>query len=308
VAVKRWTRHRSQNAQSAQAAQAGGAPAAEAKAAESAGASEAGASKSVLEAHDLACGYHGVAVVEGFNAHVETGSVFCLLGPNGVGKTTLFKTILGLLPRISGSVTLDGRDINDMDPTELARSIAYVPQRHSPPFAFTVRDVVMMGAIAQRGIFGSAARGDAEAADQILADLGVLKLADRVYTELSGGERQMVLIARALAQNPRFLMMDEPTSSLDYGNQVQVLKCVRRLADSGLGVIMTTHFPEHIAECKAQGTLVMPGGGFVSGDAREVLTPEHLRDAYGIEVAVMDVEYTSHEVTHDITVCQPLMD
>lgn len=258
----------------------------------------------ILEAQDLSCGYGSKVVVSGFSAKIETGTVFCLLGPNGVGKTTLFKTILGLLPRLGGTVTLDGRDVKHLSSVELAHDIAYVPQHHTPPFAFSVRDVVMMGAVAQRGMFGSPTHSDRTLADEILASLGVEHLADRSYTELSGGERQMVLIARALAQKPQFLMMDEPTSSLDFGNQVQVLKCVRRLANEGLGVIMTTHFPEHLAECNANGTLVMRGSRFVTGDAHTVLTPEHLRDAYGIDVAVMDVTYEGHP----ITVCQPIMD
>lgn len=259
----------------------------------------------VLECSHLDCGYRARTVVSDFNATIKSGTVFCLLGPNGVGKTTLFKTVLGLLPKKSGSVTLNGRDIGSMSPTEIARYIAYVPQRHSPPFAFQVRDVIMMGAIAQRGMFSSARSDDGSLADEIMDSLGISKLATRVYTELSGGERQMVLIARALAQHPRFLMMDEPTSSLDFGNQVQVLKCVRRLADDGLGVIMTTHAPEHLAECNADGTLIMPqGNGFVTGNSREVLTPEHLHEAYGIDVAIMDVDYHGK----GLTVCQPLMD
>lgn len=258
----------------------------------------------ILDVQDLSCGYGAKRVVSGFSATIETGTVFCLLGPNGVGKTTLFKTILGLLPPQGGKVFVDGRDTAKMSSMELAHVIAYVPQNHVPPFAFTVRDVVTMGAVAQRGMFSSPRAEDRDLAQSILEDLRVERLADRIYTELSGGERQMVLIARALAQKPQFLMMDEPTASLDFGNQVQVLRCVRRLADTGLGVIMTTHFPEHLAECRARGTLVLHDNRFVTGEAREVLTPEHLHEAYGIDVAVMDVDYNGH----DLTVCQPIMD
>lgn len=258
----------------------------------------------ILEVRDLCCGYRDKRVISDFSATIETGTVFCLLGPNGVGKTTLFKTMLGLLPPQGGNVLVDGRDTAKMSSMELARVVAYVPQNHVPPFAFSVCDVVMMGAVAQRGMFGSPTRADRELADQILEELHVEHLRDRVYTELSGGERQMVLIARALAQRPQFLMMDEPTSALDFGNQVQVLKCVGRLADEGLGVIMTTHQPEHLAECRARGTLILRGNRFVTGDAREVLTPENLQEAYNVQVAVMDAEYQGHEVM----VCQPLMD
>ena len=258
----------------------------------------------ILEIKDLSCGYKDKVVVSGFTATVETGTVFCLLGPNGVGKTTLFKTILGLLPCKGGEVLVDGSDTAKMSSMELAHVIAYVPQNHVPPFAYSVRDVIVMGAVAQRGMFGSPTGQDRSLADEILGELGIERLRDRVYTELSGGERQLVLIARALAQRPKFLMMDEPTSALDYGNQIRVLKCVRRLADSGLGVIMTTHQPEHLAQVRGRGTLILHGSRFVTGDAREVLTPENLREAYDVEVAVMDVDYRGRE----LMVCQPLMD
>ena len=144
---------------------------------------------------------------------------------------------------------------------------------------------------------------DRDLADAILAELGVSKLADRVYTELSGGERQMVLIARALAQKPRFLMMDEPTSALDFGNQVRVLRCVRHLADEGLGVIMTTHQPEHLAQCRARGALILDKNSFVTGDAREILTPDNLAAAYDVEVAVAELPYRGRS----LLACQPLV-
>lgn len=268
------------------------------------GAEPAAASKSALVIENLVCGYGSKRVVEGFSARIETGEVFCLLGPNGVGKTTLFKTILGLLPRMGGKVALDGRDTARMNSEELAHSVAYVPQNHVPPFAFSVRDVITMGAVAQRGMFSSATATDRELADAILAELGVSKLADRIYTELSGGERQMVLIARALAQRPRFLMMDEPTSALDFGNQVRVLRCVRHLADEGLGIIMTTHQPEHLAQCRARGTLILDSHTFVTGDAREVLTPENLAAAYDVEVAVADLPYKGRT----LLACQPIVE
>lgn len=258
---------------------------------------------SVLDIRDLACGYGGKRVVEGFTACIQTGEVFCLLGPNGVGKTTLFKTIMGLLPRMGGQVLLNGRDVAHMLSAELARHIAYVPQSHVPPFAFTVRDVVMMGAVAQRGMFGSPTSADRDLADSILGELGVSKLAGRVYTKPSGGERQMVLIARALAQGPRFLMMDEPTSALDFGNLVRVLRCVRHLADEGLGVIMTTHQPEHLAQCRARGALILDSRTFVTGEAREILTPENLAAAYDVEVAVADVPYRGRT----LLACQPIV-
>ena len=245
----------------------------------------------ILSVEHLACGYGSKRVLGDFSVEVATGTIHCLLGPNGVGKTTLFKTMLGLLPRMGGAVKVDGRDTLAFSPQELARVIAYVPQAHTPPFAFTVRDVVVMGRMAHMGLFASPRSRDYDAADRSMERLGITHLASRVYTELSGGERQMTLIARALAQQPRFLMMDEPTASLDFGNQAQVLTAVRNLAEDGLGVIMTTHVPDHLFQCEARGTLLMRGGSYLEGSADELLTEENLSRAYGIDVMVLDAPW-----------------
>lgn len=249
------------------------------------------------------CGYGTKVVVSEFSAVVESGQVFCLLGPNGVGKTTLFRTVLGLIPRLGGSVFIDGADMASLSDKERALLVGYVPQAHTPPFAFSARDVVAMGCLAGKGLFASVAADDYRAADDIMEDLGIEGLGERSYTQLSGGERQMVLIARALAQRPRFLMMDEPTASLDFGNQVQVLSAVKRLAGQGIGILMTTHAPDQVAQCQACGALMMPGGAYVSGDADVLLDPVQLGKAYGVECAVVDVEYRGSRMR----MCQPLL-
>lgn len=257
----------------------------------------------ILSVEHLACGYGDRSVIEGFSAQVETGSIHCLLGPNGVGKTTLFKTILGLIPRKGGKVLIDGKDTGEFSPKQLARVIAYVPQAHVPPFAFTVRDVVVMGRIAHMGVFASPGAGDYACADEAIERLGIGKLVDRVYTELSGGERQMTLIARALAQQPKFLMMDEPTAALDFGNQAQVLSAVNHLSETGLGVIMTTHVPDHLLQCNASGTLLLRDGEYLRGDAKELLTVENLQRAYGIEVMVLESTWQGELVRF----CRPVV-
>lgn len=259
---------------------------------------------SVLEISNLTCGYGTREIVSDFSASIRCGEVFCLLGPNGIGKTTLFKTVLGIIPRLGGNVTVDGRPLEDYDERKRAQLIGYVPQAHTPPFAFTVRDIVVMGRIAHVGMFASPTTQDYELADSILETLGLQKLSNRIYTELSGGERQMVLIARALAQQPTFLMMDEPTSNLDFGNQARVLKTVRRLAGEGLGIIMTTHFPEHVAQCRGRGTLLMRGNRRVDGGIDDLLTAETLQQAYGIDCLVADVASAGRTMK----VCQPIID
>ena len=240
---------------------------------------------------DVSAGYEGCAVISGFSLTVRPGQIHCLLGPNGVGKTTLFRTALGLLPLLAGRVTVDGRDTASLSDREMARLVAYVPQAGAAPFAFTVRDVVAMGRLSRMGAFASPSRSDYRAVDGVLDRLGITGLAGRSYTELSGGERQMVLIARAVAQEPEFLMMDEPTAALDFGNQAQVLRCARELADGGIGIIMTTHTPDHLHMCGATGTLVMRGGTYLQGTADELLTEANLSRAYGTGVMVVDASW-----------------
>jgi iron complex transport system ATP-binding protein len=257
----------------------------------------------IIELENLSCGYGGRAVVAGVSASVASGEVFCLLGPNGIGKTTLFKTILGLLPPIKGRVFIGGADAAKMSPKEIARVIGYVPQSRPPPFAFRVSDVIVMGRLSRIGTLSAPQRHDYAAADRVTRRLGIEHLSGKLYTELSGGERQMVLFARALVSEPSFLMMDEPTSNLDFGNQSIVLKDIRRFAAEGMGVIMTSHFPEHAFLCGARAALMSPAGGFLVGDASEVITEKNMSAAYRAQVAVASMPYRGAE----LHCCQPIL-
>ncbi|MDR0525453.1 MAG: ABC transporter ATP-binding protein [Spirochaetaceae bacterium] len=256
-----------------------------------------------IELKGLSCGYGKKPVIRGFSAAVSSGEIYCLLGPNGIGKTTLFKTILGFLPALEGSITIDKKDARCLKPKDFARLIGYVPQSHSPPFAFSVLDVVVMGRAAHLGAFATPKESDYRYAKNALETLGIPRLENKLYTQLSGGERQMVLIARALAQEPAFLMMDEPTSNLDFGNQAKVLEHIITLAGQNLGVILTTHYPEHVLMLKTKVSLLQKNGAALNGNAREVLTEKNLSETYGISVAVMDVPYQNR----NLPFCQPLL-
>jgi len=246
-----------------------------------------------LAAEQLGFGYRGRRVGSGVSLDIRNGEVLCLLGPNGGGKTTLMKTLLGLLPPIAGRVRLDGRDIAEMSRRELARIIGYVPQAHLAFFPFTVSDVVLMGRNAHIGLFAAPSRADRVVAERALATLGVAHLGERVYTEISGGERQLVLIARALAQEPRILIMDEPTASLDFGNQLRVLQQIAALARSGIAVVFSTHDPDHVFLCGDRVALLHDGGMEAVGAPEAVVTAEALKRLYGVEVQV--VELPDHE-------------
>jgi iron complex transport system ATP-binding protein len=241
-----------------------------------------------LQVRNVTCGYGGRPAVRDASLELSSGEVLCVLGANGSGKTTLFKAILRLRRLDAGRVLLDGEDISAWSGRRSAQAFGYVPQAHTPPFPFSVRDVVLMARTAHLGVFGSPGKRDAAIADEALETLGVARLADALYTEISGGERQLVLIARALAQQPRVLVMDEPTSNLDFGNQLRVLRQVRELAGRGLGLLMTTHFPDHAFLCASRVAVMKSGRILASGLADDVLTAERLSAVYGVPLRIVE--------------------
>lgn len=238
----------------------------------------------ILEARDLAIGYRGRVVGQGLDVSVGQSEVLALLGPNGGGKTTLLKTLLGLLPPLSGEVRLDGRPLNALSLRERARLVAYVPQVHAGTFAFTVGEVVLMGRSAHGGLLSAPSARDREAAAEAIARMGIGHLAARPYTLISGGERQLALIARALAQEPRVVVLDEPTASLDFGNQGRVMREMGALAASGLAVAFSTHDPNHALRHAGRALLIRDGACLAAGDAADVLTPAHLSALYATGV------------------------
>lgn len=258
----------------------------------------------VLEAHDLTCGYKGTPVLEHVNLRVESGRITCLLGPNGVGKTTLFKTLLGFLPAIAGQVRVDGTERAAFNRRQFAQKVSYVPQSHEPPFPYSVMDMVLTGCVSRLGILSSPQRKDYERAARMLDELGISHLADRSYTELSGGEQQMTLIARSLMQDARILMMDEPTAALDFGNQVSVLSCIRAMAGRGHGIIMTSHNPDHAFLCCSDAVLITRDRHIMAGPVDDVVTEENLERAYGIHVRITNA---TDDEGNPVKTCVPML-
>ena len=250
----------------------------------------------MLQAINLSIGYEHRRVASGIDLMVRRGEVLCLLGPNGAGKTTLFKTLLGLIPAQSGEVTIDGRPIAALARAELARSMAYVPQAQVMEFAYTVLDLVLMGRTAHLGPFSAPGRRDHERARAALADLGIADLAEAEANRISGGQRQLCLIARALAQDALLLVMDEPTASLDLGNRLLVLERVRALKQQHFGVVFSTHDPDQARELATMVAVIANGGLVAYGTPEDTLTGPILSSVYGVDVVVERTESGRHVV------------
>jgi iron complex transport system ATP-binding protein len=235
----------------------------------------------------LSIGHGRTVIGRDLSLAVAQGEIVCLLGPNGCGKTTLFRTLLGLIPPLAGQVTLGGRGLSTLTRADIARAMAYVPQAHVPPFPYQVAEVVLMGRTARMRPLAAPSSTDHAAARAALARLGIADLADADYSRLSGGQRQMVMIARALAQEAPVLVMDEPTASLDFGNQARVLARIADLARAGgHAVILSTHDPDQAFALNARVILMHEGAILAEGPPEQVLTPERLSQVYGVPVAV----------------------
>ncbi|MBN2056524.1 ABC transporter ATP-binding protein [bacterium] len=218
---------------------------------------------------------------------VSPGEVMALVGPNGAGKTTLIQLLSGALKPASGEVRLAGRSLFDLNPKERARHVALVPQSHAAVFPYTVEEIILMGRNPYMGTFAVPGVKDRAMVVKVLAALGMTRLQPRPYTKLSGGERQLVLIARALAQESGVLLLDEPTAHLDFRNQIMILETVRRLAVERRSVVLMSMHDPNMAAWYADRAAVMSAGRIVSCDSPErVITPAILGEAYGIRIQV----------------------
>jgi iron complex transport system ATP-binding protein len=255
----------------------------------------------MLKVTNLRTGYYHREIVKGVSFAVDRGDFTCIIGANGCGKTTALKGILGLLPLFGGAVSVDGRDFADVagsgaavSAKERAKVFAYIPQVHSIPFPFLVSDVVLLGRTPHlRSSVAGVSSADMKAAYGAIEQMGIESIAKEEYTALSGGQQQLVLIARALAQEPKILIMDEPTASLDFGNQQLVLGRMKDLSNHGMAVVMVTHDPHHALLC-ANKVLVMDDGKIIEeGSPNETITTETLRNIYDAQVYVTDVKLDS---------------
>jgi len=198
----------------------------------------------VLEVKDLTYSYRNIKVLDKVSFAVKNSELLCILGPNGAGKSTMFKCILQLLKGYKGEILLDNKKLKEYKIQELARIVAYIPQSHNPVFSYSVTEMVLMGTASQNSPLSKPTKSQINIVEESLEKIGISYLKDRSFVNLSGGERQLVFIARALAQKAKILVMDEPTSDLDYGNQIRVLNTVKELTKEGYTIIQSTHNPD----------------------------------------------------------------
>ena len=239
-----------------------------------------------IEVQALSFAYGEQQVLRDVSFTAETGEFLSVLGPNGVGKSTLFRCILGLLRGYEGSIRVNGADTRHMKASQLARSIAYIPQSHYPSFNYSVFDMVLMGTTSKVSFLSSPKERQRREAMGALERVGISHLAEKGYTNISGGERQLVLIARALAQEAKVLILDEPTANLDYGNQLRVMEQVRALAESGYTVVQSTHNPEQAFLFSHKVVAMKDGGILAVGSPTQVVTEKLMEELYGASIRV----------------------
>ena len=217
----------------------------------------------------------------------EAGETLAILGPNGVGKTTLIRCLLGFLPWERGETLLDGKPLKACRGRTLWQRVAYVPQARRPAFALRAEDMVLLGRGPYLGDFALPGERDRAIARRAMELAGVAHLAEKSCDRLSGGELQLVLIARALAAEPKYLVLDEPESGLDFRNQLVVLDLIGRLCrENGLTVVLNTHYPDHALRVADRVLLLFGGGVYQFGRTEAILTEEHLRALFGVDIAV----------------------
>lgn len=247
--------------------------------------------KCILEADNVSFSYgDGRLVLDDVSICIAPGEMLTLLGPNGAGKSTLLNCLVGALVPQQGRVLLADENVSRMMPRDVAKVVAYVPQTSIPTYGYQVRNYIAMGRAPHKGMFQHPDADDFALVDEAMESLGITHLARKPYTQISGGERQLVNVCRAIVQKPKVILFDEPTSALDYGNQIKVLRMVKHLREQGYAVIMTTHNPDHPILLGGRVAILDRDGHLVSGGVGKLMTEDRLSELYGIDLRVLRID------------------
>lgn len=250
-----------------------------------------------LEVNNLSFKYLNSRIIfDQVNLELEKGQILSILGPNGAGKSTLLNCIGNLITPQEGRVLLNGEAVDKMSPKKVAQRIGYVPQMHIPTYEYTVREFVVMGRTPYLGKMRSPGDNDYAKVEQALDMVGIQHLIEKPYTQISGGERQLVTIARAIVQEPDFILLDEPTAHLDFGNQIKTMRLVKKLAKNGFGIIMTTHNPDQVFYTGGIVALLDRQGKLYCGLPEHILTEASLTQLYQESVCVFYSEALKRRV------------
>ena len=237
-------------------------------------------------------------VLRDINLSIAPSRTLSILGPNGAGKTTLLNLISGLIKPPPNSISYNGKQYNGYSPRQMAALVGYVPQLIVPAFDYSVIDYVVTGCAPQLGAFQRPARPHYEAAMKSLLELGIEHLTEKSYRQISGGERQQVSIARVLTQSPEYILMDEPTAHLDYGNQLKVLNTIKRLGENGFGVVFTTHNTDQALLAGGRTAVIDRNGHLQTGDSGELLSETFLSELYGVTLRVSTLENRGRNICY----------
>lgn len=254
----------------------------------------------MLEVKDLHFNYGKKPILDGVSFEVGEGELCGLFGPNGCGKTTLFKCCLNFLKSHSGSVCMDGREVKNLRVEDMAKIVAYVPQEHKPPFPYLAREVVLMGRTPRLNGFFGIGKEDRKKAADAMDLLGLTEIADFPYNQLSGGQRQMILMARAIAQETKLMFLDEPTSALDFSNQIRIWRIMRLVAESGVTILACSHDPNHVSWFCDKVVVMKDNRILKEGSSQSVITEPTLDEIYRDMCSVRSIGNTRMVLPRDV--------
>ena len=238
-------------------------------------------------------GYSNERIIhEDISFDVSNGQILTILGPNGIGKTTLLKCITGLVPWMSGETLVDGEPMKKMKHTAFWKRIGYVPQSTGSVFAYSVLDMVLLGRASHMHVYSTPSAEDYDIAMDALEQVGIAHMYKKPCNNLSGGEFQLVMVARALASKPEIIILDEPESHLDFKNQMLIIGMLEKIVrDQGLGCIVNTHYPEHALRLGDISLMLGPKLPYLFGPTKEIITEENLSKYFGVKVKMLSFDY-----------------